>query len=334
MKAVWICRMLVLAALVVGSAPAEALWNIEKAREVGESVVSGPTARTFANNAQKAKEVMARLGDALAQNRVLPNGSYPGRVRAGLTTGELTTGNCQWCAEMLREALLSAGVPPQDMFLVFGHVRTGTVMGLNPFEVNKTHCALAVMVNGRPVVFDLWKHGMEKRTFSGSRSSQWNGVSFPQWAVRLRNYEWFGFENPSCASNTNKRVADCQADLVEAWRLLGRPKRTAPGAKQSSEATRFGLKTGSYQVEAGGALLTWVLSVGAGGGITGTCNGTESLSGSISGTVVKIRRACPGYDPPYQDYVGTVLGDKVVGKFRGAGVESGQSYDWSMPLRR
>lgn len=190
------------------------------------------------------------------------------------------------------------------------------------------------MVNGRPVVFDLWKHGMEKRTFAGSGSSPWNGVSFAQWAVRLKHYEWFGFENASSGSLTNKRVADCQADLVEAWRLLSKPKRTAPATKAQPRTTRLALKTGSYQVEAGGALLNWAIEVGSGGAITGTCNGAESLSGTVSGKVVKLRRACPGYDLLYQDYIGTLLGSKVVGKFRGAGVAPGQSSDWTMPLLR
>lgn len=333
MKYATIAWTFALAFVMTGSVQAKAGWNTNKARDVGESVVSGPTARTFASNAQKAKEVMARLGDALAQNRVLPNGTYRGRVRSGLTTGQLETGNCQWSAEMLREALRKAGVPDKDMFLVFSHVQTASVMGLNPFEVNRTNCALAVMVNGRPVVYDLWKHGMGKGSFSGARSSQWNGIYFAQWAVRIKHYDWYGFEGPTIGSATNKRPDACQTDLIAAWKAINKPKRNAQAVQPPPSPKTSAIVSGSYRVSAGGALLTWYIVVGSGGAIAGTCNGSEALKGSISGNEIKIRRSCPGWYPPYQDNVGRFVKSQIVGKFTGAGVSPGERFDWSMPLR-
>lgn len=319
-------RFAAIVVAMLGSVYACGYWNVGKVRDVGESVVSGPTSKTFTSTVEKAREVMARMGDALAQNRVLPNGTYGGRVRAGLTTGALETGNCQWAAEMLREGMRAAGIPDKDMFLVFGDVRTLTVMGLNPVEVNKSHCALAIIINGRPVVFDLWKHGMEKKSFAGARSSPWNAVSFPQWAVRLKHYEWFGFDNPTIQSTTTKKVDACQADLIAAWKTLNRPER-----RRAPEPAAGPLKSGTYIVAANGAELTWVIQV-SGGSITGMCNGTESLRGSITGNQIKLRRSCPDNDPPYQDYVGKIVGSQIVGTFTGAGGSPGQRFDWSMSL--
>ncbi len=93
------------------------------------------------------------------------------------------------------------------------------------------------------------------------------------------------------------------------------------------------LKSGTYQVSANGALLTWRIVV-SGASISGKCDGGEPLSGSVSGNTLKVRRGCPGYDPPYQDYVGKLQGGQVIGKFTGAGGVPGERYDWSMRLSR
>ena len=41
---------------------------------------------------------------------------------------------------------------------------------------------------------------MDNGSFIGSRPSQWNGISFAQWAVRIKHYDWFGFEGPTIES--------------------------------------------------------------------------------------------------------------------------------------
>lgn len=239
-------------------------------------------------------------------------------------SGTANQGTCQWCAETLKEALKSAGVSPKNMLVVYGNARALSGSDIN---INRSHAALAVVVNGKVLVFDLWKHGMEKKTFRGASNSIWNGRLLTSWAVGLKNYEYFGFEGDSVDSKKTAQVGPFERELLQAWKLMNKPRKVAPPPPKTGTKR---LRSGSYRVEAGGALLVWDIVVTSSGAITGTCNGTEELTGSISGDVIRVKRACPGFEPPYQEYTGTYIGGKFVGMFKGAGVESPQGVDWFM----
>lgn len=316
--------LITVAAVLSVSGLCQAAWNVDKARDIGEEAL---TARHFANDFEKAKYITGRLGEALAYNGVAPNGTITGRVGAFLLSGTADQGKCQWCAETLREALRSAGVSPKNMFIVYGDVHPFSV---NALHMNRSHAALAVVVGGKVLVFDLWKHGMEKGTFKGAGGSKWNGRLLLHWAWGLRNYEYFGFEGATTKSNATAMLQPFQAELLAAWKTENAPKRVAPPTPRTGTSR---LKSGTYMVEAGGAMLSWALVVTASGAITGTCNGSENLKGSLTGDVLTLQRACPGYAPPYQNYKGTFIGGKFVGTFSGAGVEPGSNHEWLMRLQ-
>ncbi len=304
-------------------------FTVAQARQLGQVAMQQSTTPKFRSDSEKARFIMDRLGRRLALAKVKPNGSFTGRMRAGLTSGSLTQGNCQWSAEMLKEALIGAGIDPRNLVLVYGRVKGTSVMGLNPIEVNWNHCALAVMVNGQPVVYDLWKHGMVTGSFTGAAKGKWCGITFPQWAVRLQNYEWFGWEGDKIASTDVKTVSEAAEDLALAHKLLLKPK-PADAAAQPSQATGR-LVSGTYPAVSNGHAMTWELTV-TNGQITGKTDWDEKLTGSVDGASVRLRRECPGFDPPYQIYKGVIKGNQIVGTFTGAGGEPGVEYDWSLSL--
>ncbi len=305
-------------------------FTAAQARQLGQVAMQQSTTPKFRSDSEKARFIMDRLGKRLALANVKPNGSFTGRMRTGLTTGSLTQGNCQWSAEMLKEALIGAGIDPRNLVLVYGRVKGTSVMGLNPIEVNWNHCALAVMVNGQPVVYDLWKHGMVTGSFSGAAQGKWCGISFPQWAVRLQNYEWFGWEGDKIASTDVKTVSEAAEDLTLAHRLLMKPKQADTAAQSSPSAAR--LVSGTYQVIANGCALEWTITVNN-GSITGTGNEGDTLSGTVSGHTFRLRRSHRDWDPPYQDYVGVIREDRIIGTFTGAGGGPDDRFDWELRLK-
>jgi hypothetical protein len=101
-------------------------------------------------------------------------------------------------------------------------------------------------------------------------------------------------------------------------------------SQPSGKALR--LKSGTYQADAGGAVLKWELQVSPSGAISGTCNETEALTGTFSGTTIQIRRACPGFSPDYQNFEGNLVGNLIQGTFTGAGVTPGTKAEWALRL--
>ncbi len=101
----------------------------------------------------------------------------------------------------------------------------------------------------------------------------------------------------------------------------------------SGNSTDEKLKSGTYEVEAGGALLVWKIDINHDGTIKGMCNDSERLNGTFTGSVLRVRRACPGYEPPFQDYVGTRSGTLITGTFTGAGVSVNEKREWTLRLK-
>ena len=320
----WVFRAipLIVFLAVAASAPAQT-WDAAYCQNLGQQAMANQAASgapAFRTNADKLRYLSGVVGDELARQGIKPNTALWTRVRSVIQYGELTKGTCQWCAVVLRETCKGAGMDPRKLYIVFGEA--GSLMGVNPLEVNSTHCGLGYANNGQLTMADLWKHGYETGSFAGAATGKWTVNTYGKWVVGIEHYEEFGWESEWSASSAVTDPLQAMQDLLADQLLLAKQK---PNPAPSPTAT---LPSGAYSVAASGALFQWNLNIN-GGTITGL-EGDLPVSGSISGNSIRLRRPCPGWDPPDQDYQGVIEGDGAKGRFTGAGCEPGQYYDWEM----
>lgn len=101
-------------------------------------------------------------------------------------------------------------------------------------------------------------------------------------------------------------------------------------ADQGDQHARY--RSGGYDMVANGFSIGLTL-VFNGTSFTGKDNAGQAITnGTLKGKSISFTRACPGFTPPYQDYVGSIEGGVAKGTFTGAGGAPGEKFKWEMQL--
>lgn len=154
----------------------------------GEDVTRG---MTFSSDLDKARYVASRVGEQMAAQEVRPNYSHYTRI----TLGE--NGTCGDVADRLEKALTGAGFEQHQVSQIEAHKaihlpEIAMPLGIPPFQtdVNSSHGALALVIDGKPYTFELWVHGGANGSFNNFQDSPWNGIPTSDWGKALYQKYW------------------------------------------------------------------------------------------------------------------------------------------------
>lgn len=101
-------------------------------------------------------------------------------------------------------------------------------------------------------------------------------------------------------------------------------------ADEGDQHARY--RSGGYDMVANGFSIGVTL-VFNGTSFTGKDNAGQAITnGTLKGKSISFTRACPGFTPPYQDFVGSIEGGIAKGTFTGAGGAPGEKFKWEMQL--
>src|SRR5688572_11915692 len=144
-------------------------WN-----EYGKQVAASMPG-SIRNPLDKIKFIADAVGGKIRQQGISPNASVLGRGISGIKFGDVSLGTCDDVSESLRDALLGAGLEPDDVMLQVAS-RQNPIQGKGIDIVNMSHASLVVLIENQPYVFDLWMHGATTGDFSGFSKSIWSGL--------------------------------------------------------------------------------------------------------------------------------------------------------------
>jgi len=113
---------------------------------------------------ERAKYITDKIGQEYDAAGIKPNNWYFGKGRQGF--GGEAPGTCGDLTVNISAALEGAGFQTGTI-----EVEQQGVGYYNPFNVNRTHGAPVVMIDGKEYVFDLWYHSGAEGKFSGFNKS-------------------------------------------------------------------------------------------------------------------------------------------------------------------
>lgn len=181
-------------------------WN-----EYGRQVAAGMP-RSIRDPVEKVKFIADAVGGRIKQQGISPNASLVGRGISGIKFGDASLGTCDDVSESLRDALLGAGVKPDDVMLQVAS-RQNPIQGKGIDIVNMSHASLVVVIENQPYVFDLWMHGATTGDFSGFSKSIWSALEPAAYMSTLMDWGYSRFYCHTCADQTQKSPEDFLATV-------------------------------------------------------------------------------------------------------------------------
>jgi|GEM_PF-5417967 len=213
--------ILLLAGLLAGLIPAAEFSAPSWAVFVQRALRSSDAPR-FKNALEKARYVMNVVGDEMNRIGISPNTDAGGRLKALVTAGDASFGNCSTADAILQEAFAGAGFADYQAFQVIGEP-SGTAAKIKA-GVNRNHVGVGLVLEGKLHMFDLWEHAYRTGTWAGSSAGRFAGIPFSQWVKQCEIYNLFWWENartknmtPGMLGGTDKRgrtAAEAEQDIM------------------------------------------------------------------------------------------------------------------------
>lgn len=160
---------------------------------------------------EKAKWIFSKVGDELARQNIPPNASLSGRIRSAFENLDMEAGTCGDVAGKIEKAFKGAGLNVSDSFFIQGNKDTWNIA-----DVNRDHGTLALILNGKTYVFDLWQHGYANGHFGSSGDSKWNGMDIYDWEKEMHKQGYVRFSTDG-GTTFSKNVSDVIAQYIQNW---------------------------------------------------------------------------------------------------------------------
>lgn len=142
-------------------------WTPKDWKKFGTKLASDPKVKKM-SSPERAKYITDQLGKKYDAAGIKPNTSYFGKGRSGLF-GNKSPGTCGDLTVNIRAALEGAGFKTGMIEVQ----KTGwAYVSGGPFDVNRSHGAPIVMIDGKEYVFDLWLHSGIAGKFGGFASAK------------------------------------------------------------------------------------------------------------------------------------------------------------------
>lgn len=183
-------------------------WSAADWKAYGTSIANDPAVQKLPP-LERAKYVADKVGQQYDAAGIAPNYSYFGKGRQGL--GNDAPGTCGDLTVNVEAALEGAGFQTGSIELE----KTGAGY-YNPFNVNRTHGAPIVTVDGKEYVFDLWYHSGSEGKFSGFKDSAF-AMPIDDWKSQMKEegYKIITYAPPPPPPATKKAEPEAPAPEPE-----------------------------------------------------------------------------------------------------------------------
>lgn len=178
----------------------------------------------------KAKYITAHVGQQLHRMHIYRNDRIPDRVGSLQKYWTKDVGSCGYVSEKLDMALRGAGI--QSDFVI--GQRSLLEMGKHVDVANRNHGAVAVVIEGKVYMFDLWKGATSARSplssdFSGegevelshgifddAGNGPWNGMPADVWEKNMKDDGYETFQRNY--EGSYRSLSEAFSTEIEAWK--------------------------------------------------------------------------------------------------------------------
>lgn len=209
--------------VILKSPPAKFNWN-----SYGQKIINNaPQNVKDGTELDKAKYITTQVGSELANQGITANTCYVDRK---ILKGD-TIGTCGDVSDKLYEAFKGAGITSVP---ILGEKSKDTSSQVyraltDPLDVNQDHGAVAVYINGKVNVFDLWIHAVtNNKSFTKAGASTWNGLTLGQWEKAMKDAGYVSFSTLSADNNYGEKLHNSLNGALKSFILENSPLTEVP----------------------------------------------------------------------------------------------------------